>query len=313
MTTEPQKNIQGHELERRELLARQGLRFPAIILRHLRDAGIYCQLTVSIEHQHLAKRYVLRGAECGGAVPNLGAYASFTDEQGNALAWLQRVDTVGVNGVHAIVVAPALIRIEMLRVQRTYDVLITRHELRGADQNQRPRLESSILFYGRRGTLEMELWGKDAAFRGAVCPAFYSRSGEAISVPVEFQDALARISAAVCCVGCRHCHLLQPKTAFTVQSQSAMQPQFCPKLHADMNNDAPADYLPPIEQILGDRAASLWIKAALRSALSRDPVDAANDAAVLARLLERRCRSDLNGDQESRQGIQTQLKNAAQL
>jgi hypothetical protein len=140
----------------------------------------------------------------------LGAYASFTDEQGNALAWLQRVDTVGVNGVHAIVVAPALVRIEMLRVQRTYDVLITRHGLRAVGQNQRPRLESSILFYGRRGTLEMELWGKDAAFRGAVFPAFYSRSGEALSVPVEFRDALTRISAAVCCVGCRHCHLLQP-------------------------------------------------------------------------------------------------------
>jgi hypothetical protein len=212
MTRDAQKGVQGRELDHHELLARQGLRFPTIILRHLHSAGIYCQPTVSIEHQHLAKRYVLRGVECGGAVADLGAYASFTDEQGNALAWLQRVDTVGVNGVHAIVVSPALVRIEMLRVQRTYDVLITRHGLRAVGQNQRPRLESSILFYGRRGTLEMELWGKDAAFRGAVCPAFYSRSGEALSVPVEFQDALARISAAVCCVGCRHCHLLQPKT-----------------------------------------------------------------------------------------------------
>ena len=213
MTRDAQKGVHGRELDHHELLARQGLRFPVIILRHLRSAGIYCQPTVSIEHQHLAKRYVLRGVECGGAVADLGCYSSFTDEQGNALAWLQRVDTVGVNGVHAIVVAPALVRIEMLRVQRTYDVLITRHGLRGVGQNQRPRLESSILFYGRRGTLEMELWGKDAAFRGAVCPAFYSRSGEALSVPVEFQDALARISAAVCCVGCRHCHLLQPKAA----------------------------------------------------------------------------------------------------
>ena len=211
MTRDAQKGVHGRELDHHELLARQGLRFPVIILRHLRSAGIYCQPTVSIEHQHLAKRYVLRGVECGGAVADLGCYSSFTDEQGNALAWLQRVDTVGVNGVHAIVVAPALVRIEMLRVQRTYDVLITRHGLRGVGQNQRPRLESSILFYGRRGTLEMELWGKDAAFRGAVCPAFYSRSGEALSVPVEFQDALARISAAVCCVGCRHCHLLEPR------------------------------------------------------------------------------------------------------
>lgn len=211
MTRDAQKGVQGRELDHHELLARQGLRFPAIILGHLRSAGIYCQPTVSIEHQHLAKRYVLRGVECGGAVADLGAYSSFTDEQGNALAWLQRVDTVGVNGVHAIVVAPALVRIEMIRVQRTYDLLITRHGLRGVGQNQRPRLESSILFYGRRGTLEMELWGNDRAFCGAVSPAFYSRSGETLAVPDEFHDAVTRISAAVCCVGCRHCHLLQPK------------------------------------------------------------------------------------------------------
>ena len=211
MTKDPQRNAQNDELHHRELLARQGLRFPAIILRHLRSAGIYCQPTVSIEHQHLAKRYILRGVESGGAVTDLGAYSSFTDEQGNALAWLQRVDTVVVNGVHAIVVAPVLVRVEMLRVQRTYDVLITRHDLQTNGEGQRPRLDSSILFYGRRGTLEMELWGKDGAFRGAVCPAFFSRSGEALLVPEEFQEAVTRISAAVCCIGCRHCHLLQPK------------------------------------------------------------------------------------------------------
>ena len=32
-----------------------------------------------------------------------------------------------------------------------------------------------------------------------------------LAVPDEFQDAVTRISAAVCCVGCRHCHVLQPK------------------------------------------------------------------------------------------------------
>lgn len=211
MSAKPQSSVGVAEQDRRELLARQGLRFPAIILRQLRNAGIYCQPTVSIEHQHLAKKYVLRGVESGGAVAQLGAYSSFTEEDGSALGWLQRVDTVGVNGVHAVVVAPVLVRIEMLRVQRTYDLLITRHSLRATGTGQRPRLESSMLFYGRRGTLEMDLWDKDGAFRGAVSPAFYSRSGEMLAVPDRFQDALTRISAAVCCIGCRHCHLLQPK------------------------------------------------------------------------------------------------------
>jgi len=48
-----------------------------------------------------------------------------------------------------------------------------------------------------------------------------------------------------------------------------------------------------IEQVLADPAASFWLKDALRSALTRDPVDAANDAEVLARLLDRRCQEIL--------------------
>ena len=52
--------------------------------------------------------------------------------------------------------------------------------------------------------------------------------------------------------------------------------------------------LPPIPEILADPAASSWLKNALREALSRDPVDAANDAEILAKLLDRRCREILN-------------------
>jgi hypothetical protein len=51
----------------------------------------------------------------------------------------------------------------------------------------------------------------------------------------------------------------------------------------------PGSGLPTIDEVLVDPAASLWLKSALRSALSRDPVDAANDSQVLARLLELRC------------------------
>ena len=200
-----------HSLDQREILARQGLRLPALTLKRLRSAGIYCQPSISIEHQHLAKRYILRGVESGGAVADLGAYSSFVHEHGTALGWLQRVDSVGVNGMHAVVVAPVLVRVEMLRVQRTYDLLITRHSLATSAAGQRPRLESVVLFYGRRGSLEMELWGKDACYGGSVAPVFFSRAGEIATLPAEFQNAAALITAAVCCLGCRHCHLLQPQ------------------------------------------------------------------------------------------------------
>ncbi len=57
-----------------------------------------------------------------------------------------------------------------------------------------------------------------------------------------------------------------------------------------MCQEAKSTDRPAIDEILADPAASFWLKAALRSALSRDPVDAANDADVLARVLNDRCR-----------------------
>jgi len=43
-----------------------------------------------------------------------------------------------------------------------------------------------------------------------------------------------------------------------------------------MNEPFEASVLPEIDEVLADPAASFWLKAALHSALSRDPVDAAN-------------------------------------
>ena|SRR5579871_1607774 len=54
--------------------------------------------------------------------------------------------------------------------------------------------------------------------------------------------------------------------------------------------------LPTIDEVLADPSASVWLRKALLAALSRDPVDAANDAEVLARLLDRRCREILEAN-----------------
>ena len=48
------------------------------------------------------------------------------------------------------------------------------------------------------------------------------------------------------------------------------------------------------EGLLDDPSASDWLKEALQSALERDPVDALNDALVLAATLEERLRVLLN-------------------
>ncbi|HKR85191.1 MAG TPA: hypothetical protein VJS37_13620 [Terriglobales bacterium] len=55
------------------------------------------------------------------------------------------------------------------------------------------------------------------------------------------------------------------------------------------NSEARNRALREIAAVLEDPAASFWLKAAICSALGRDPVDAANDAELLSRLLARRC------------------------
>lgn len=66
----------------------------------------------------------------------------------------------------------------------------------------------------------MDLWGNDVAFRGAVSPVFYTRAGESVALPQELQRAVTRITAAVCCLGCRHCHLLGPERIVTMDADS---------------------------------------------------------------------------------------------
>lgn len=45
---------------------------------------------------------------------------------------------------------------------------------------------------------------------------------------------------------------------------------------------------PSIEVVLVDPSVRFWLKDALRSALSRDPIDAASDAMLLANVLDAR-------------------------
>jgi hypothetical protein len=203
-------NEQIKTTTRKEQLASAGLRLPALTLRRLKDRGIFCVSTLSVVLQHSTQHYVIRAHESGGAVADLGAFCGFVTEEGRPLAWLQRVDTIGVNGLHARVVAASLVRVHVVRVMHTYDLLITKHSLPTHANGRKPTLENSILFHGRQGTLELELWGKDATFRGSVCPVFYDRGGDPLKLPGAFEDAVRCAVAGVSCCGCEHSHLLVP-------------------------------------------------------------------------------------------------------
>jgi hypothetical protein len=166
-----------------------------------------------LEHQHLAHRYVIRGVESGGAIREMGHYVTFCGEDGEALAYLHPIDAIGVNGVHAVVVAPVLVRVEMLRTGRTYELLITGYRIGEAENGRRPPLESQTLFRGVHGYMELELWGKDKESAGSVVPAFYSRAGERLDVPARFEVVTRAITRAVTCCGCAHSHYLMPAQA----------------------------------------------------------------------------------------------------
>jgi hypothetical protein len=188
-----------------------GLRLSRQALRVLKERGIFVQSAVSLEHQHLAKRYVVRGLESGGAVGDLGRYVTFAQQDGQTIQCLHPVEAIGVNGLHAVVVAPVLVRIEMVRKGRTYDLLIAQHRPGESIERKRPPLETKVLFRGIHGRLELDLAGKDKSQAGNAIPTFYSLAGEEVPIPRRFRSAVRAITKAVNCAGCSHNHFVRAR------------------------------------------------------------------------------------------------------
>jgi hypothetical protein len=177
-----------------------GLALPEAARQKLRKAGIFVQTAVTVEHQHLADRYVVRGVESGGAVERFGHYLTFAAEDGSPLPWLCPVESLAVNGPHAVVVATVLVRAEMLRVRDTYELLITRHRPSAVTNGKkRPPLASDLLFRGRHGHLAQGESG---------LPTFFTRGGEPLAVPERFSRVAASLVTATMCAPCDHSHFL---------------------------------------------------------------------------------------------------------
>jgi hypothetical protein len=150
-----------------------GLSLPKSVLKALQQRGIYCMPGISIEHQHLAKRYVLRGVGSGGGVADIGRSCAYLSQDGNPLRWLQSIDSIAVNGRHALFIAESLVRIEMLRTVRTYELAISLHTLSLSRGRTRPEVSSRLLFRGRDNVLPLDLWKEEhKALRGEVTPIF---------------------------------------------------------------------------------------------------------------------------------------------
>lgn len=196
-------------MARQQFTGAAGLALPRKAIRVFKERGIFAHPIVSVERQELAQRYVLRGLESGGSVGDLGRYVTFGDEEGRALEYLHPVEAIGVNGLHAVVICQAFIRVDMLRKGATYETLVTRHSLNLIEDGHRPAMETEILFRGIHGRLELDLRGKDKAQAGKVVPTFYSLAGEPVSIPEKFLPVIRAATKAVNCRNCSHTHYLR--------------------------------------------------------------------------------------------------------
>ena len=200
-----------------------GLALPPNVLRALQKRGIYCTPGVSLEHQHLARRYVLRGVESGGAVSDMGRACAFVAEDGSPLPWLQSIHSIAVNGRHAILLAESMVRLEILRSVRTWELAITLHTLSPAPDRIRPQVNSKLLYRGRDGVLSVDLWKEEhQGLRGNMAPTFYSRAGEVLPLPQKFEEAIRKITSAACCIGCKHVHLGVPPVVVVVAAEAVV-------------------------------------------------------------------------------------------
>ena len=204
--------------DKQGFLAHRGIALATRVLRRLDELGIFAQPSVSLEHQHLAGRYVVRGIESGGAVKEIGRYVTFCGPDGEPLPYLHPVDAIGVNGVHAVVIAPVLVRIELFRAGRTCHLLITKHQPGKVENGRRPPLENSVLFRGMNGFLDGEPFGKEVRSPASAVPRFWSRSGEQREIPEVFATAVRGATTGATCVGCSHTHCLVAPLAVGISS-----------------------------------------------------------------------------------------------
>ena len=117
------------------------------------------------------------------------------------------------NGDHGIVIAPALVSIEVFRFERTYELLIVRHTIGEAETRRRPAVITRVLFRGWQGQLPLDLIGTDKTLAGKIAPEFFTRSGEPWQIPAQYVEAVQCVVGAANCQHCAHCHVLVPKAA----------------------------------------------------------------------------------------------------
>jgi hypothetical protein len=141
---EPSPARNGANNGDRHVLDDRGVSLPEEYRQELKLSRISAWRALSVAPS--SKGPVVRGTESGGAIEHIGHYVTFAAEDGQPLEWLHPQDAIAPNQTHAVVVAPALVRIEVFRLQRNYEVAITKHITKIV--NGKPKLASSMVFRG---------------------------------------------------------------------------------------------------------------------------------------------------------------------
>jgi hypothetical protein len=93
--------------------------------------------------------------------------------------------------------AERMVRIEMLRSARSWELAITLHTLSHIPERVRPQIVSKPLFRGSDGVLSVDLWKDERrGLRGKLAPIFYSRAGEVLPFPPPSEEAIRKITVA---------------------------------------------------------------------------------------------------------------------
>jgi len=187
----------------------RGLTLPAASTAQADRSRDLRKSAVSLEHQQRGHRYVVRGGRVSGAVEEIGHYVTFSDPgRARPLVWLHPLDSVGVNGVHALVIASTLVRVEMLRVGHTYDLFIPSTPPGLSITGNARHWKARFCFV--RMKVSGAGFGEEEQGPERIGHAGLSLAGwRILPVPVEFEAVVKAITGAAACIGCRHSHYLQ--------------------------------------------------------------------------------------------------------
>jgi hypothetical protein len=199
-------------MSRNDSLQDHGVSLPENVLTQLSALGIYAQPALKKMWQPRRDRFVLIGEESGGAAlvrngnmpMDVGRYITFADELGRPLPRIKLTESLCGSGRHASVLAPLLVRIEIYRVNKICQLLVTRHEV---EQSKPYRVRNSIVFRGLDGTVDVERLRARRNSHSSVLPKFLSEALDSgLEIPPTLRTAIAAATVGSVCVRCSHSH-----------------------------------------------------------------------------------------------------------